>query len=142
MNVLEEIKEKIRNNTLKGDELPKILDAIVEIVMKDKDSMELLQDMADEGDDLWINFEIPDLGLHCLEIVGGKIAHLDRGSETPTVSIMTDKDTAVGVISGKRDPMKAVSEKKLKLSGNLAKAAGLILILNVVGDEFGIELDT
>ncbi|MFX0101176.1 MAG: SCP2 sterol-binding domain-containing protein [Candidatus Hodarchaeota archaeon] len=141
MTVLEEIRTKIQEGTLSGEELPKILDAIVEIVKADEDSMEMLQDMAEEGDDLWINFEIPGIGIHCLEIKGGDIAHLDNGSENPTVTITTDADTAVGVISGQLDPMKAFSQKKLKLSGELTKAAGLILILNVVGDALGVDLE-
>ncbi|MBD3188353.1 hypothetical protein GF325_16075, partial [Candidatus Bathyarchaeota archaeon] len=94
-----------------------------------------------EGDDIWVNFKIPGVGVHCLEIKDGAVKHLATLVEEPTVTITTDRETAVGVISGSVDPVEAYSAGKLKLEGNLAKATGLVLLLNVVGDEFGLELD-
>ncbi len=139
MDIVQNLKEKITKGTLKGKDLPSVLDAIVEIVNTNKDSKELLADMAEEGDKIRINFIIPKVGDRCLAIEDGKAIHLPCKHDNPTVTITTDADTAVGILSGKVDAIAAYGEKKLKLEGNLAKAAALILILQVVGDVLGIE---
>ncbi len=139
MDIVQKIKQQIAAGTLKGKDLPGVLDAIVKIVNTNKDTKELLQDMAEEGDDLYINFIIPKVGDRCLSIAKGVASHLPTKHESPTVTITTDADTAVGILSGKAEAMAMYSKKKLKLEGNLAKAAALILVLQVVADEFGIE---
>ncbi|MHA1683482.1 MAG: SCP2 sterol-binding domain-containing protein [Promethearchaeota archaeon] len=141
MSLVDEVKKRIKEGNLEGDDLPMILDAIVEIANTNEDIKELAEDMAEEGDDVWVNFTIPGVGGHCLEIKGGKVTHLNALVDEPTVNITTDKDTAVGVISGKIDAMEAFAAGKLKLGGNLMKASGLVLLLNVVGDELGLELE-
>lgn len=139
MDVVKKIKENIADGTLKGKDLPAVLDAIVEIINTNKDTKELLQDMAEEGDDLYINFIIPSIGDQCLSIAKGVASHLREKYDSPTVTITTDADTAVGILSGKVEAMAMYSAQKLKLEGNIAKAAALILVLQVVADEFGIE---
>ncbi|MHA1792574.1 MAG: SCP2 sterol-binding domain-containing protein [Promethearchaeota archaeon] len=140
MGIIEMIKEKIENNALTGDDLPSVLDAIVAIVKNNEDTRELLQDMAEEGEDVLIRFDIGNDSQHCIAIEGGDIMHLEKTSKVPTVTIITDKETAVDIISGKVDPAAAYSASKLSFSGNLGKAMSLVLILNVVGDELGLEL--
>ncbi len=140
MNAVQKIKDQIIAGTLKGKDLPAVLDAIVSIVNTNKDTKELLQDMAEEGDDLYINFLIPKVGDRCLAIAKGVASHIPSKYNSPTVTITTDADTAVGILSGKADAMAMYSAKKLKLEGNLAKAAALILVLQVVSDELGIEM--
>ncbi len=139
MDAIEKIKQQIAAGTLKGKDLPAVLDAIVNIVNTNKDTKELLQDMADEGDELYINFLIPEVGDRCLAIAKGVSTHLPTKHSSPTVTITTDADTAVGILSGKADAVAMYGAKKLKLEGNLAKAAALILVLQVVGDVLGIE---
>nr|MDO8112708.1 SCP2 sterol-binding domain-containing protein [Candidatus Sigynarchaeota archaeon] len=139
MDIVQNLKNKIAKGTLKGKDLPSVLDAIVEIVNTNKDSKELLADMAEEGDKVRINFLIPNVGDRCLAIEDGKAKHLPSKHKDPTVSITTDADTAVGILSGKVEAIAAYGEKKIKLEGNLAKAAALILILQVVADVLGIE---
>jgi putative sterol carrier protein len=139
LDAVQKIKQQIVAGTLKGKDLPAVLDAIVGIVNTNKDTKELLKDMADEGDDLYINFIIPKVGDRCLAISKGVASHLPSKHGSPTVTITTDADTAVTILSGKAEAMAMYSAKKLKLAGNLAKAAALILVLQVVGDELGIE---
>ncbi|MEX2680040.1 MAG: alkyl sulfatase C-terminal domain-containing protein [Candidatus Sigynarchaeota archaeon] len=139
MDVVQKIKQQIAAGTLEGKDLPAVLDAIVEIVNTNKDTKELIQDMAEEGDDLYINFIIPAVGDRCLSIEKGVASHLPTKHGNPTVTITTDADTAVAILSGKAEAMAMYSAKKLSLEGNIAKAAALILVLQVVADEFGIE---
>jgi putative sterol carrier protein len=134
-----EIKAKTANGSLKGKDLPSVLDAIVEIVNNNKDSQELMADMAEEGDDVKINFIIPKIGDQCLAIIGGQASHLTSKEPDATVTISTSADTAVAILSGKLDAFAAYNDKKLKLEGNLVKATALILLLQIVGDALGIE---
>lgn len=138
-DIIQDLKDKIENNTLKGKDLPDVLDAIVEIVNNNKDSQELMADMAEEGDDVKINFIIPKIGDQCLAIIGGQASHLLSKEPDATVTISTSADTAVAILSGKLDAFAAYGDKKLKLEGNLIKATALILLLQIVGDAFGIE---
>ena len=138
-DIVAELKAKIEDGSLSGENLPSVLDAIVEIVNNNKDSQELMADMAEEGDEVKINFIIPDVGDRCLAIIGGQAAHIQNQEPDATVTISTDADTAVGILSGKIDAIAAFGEKKLSLEGNLAKATALILILQIVGDTLGIE---
>lgn len=140
MQVKETIKKKIADDTLSGDDLPAVLDAIVEIVQSNEDTKELLQDMAEEEENVWINFEVEGIGTHCLQIVNGKIEHIDHPCEKPTATITSDKDTMVALIAGKVEPAAVVSEGRLGLKGDLAKAMSLVLILNVVADELGVDV--
>lgn len=133
------IKQEIKAGTLKGKDLPAVLDAIVNIVNTNEDTKMLIKDMAEEGDDLFINFIIPTVGDRCLAIEKGVATHLPSKHGNPTVTITTDADTAVAILSGKADAVAMYGQKKLKLEGNLAKAAALMLVLQVVGDELGIE---
>ncbi len=143
MTVVDDIKGKIANGQLTGKELPLVLDAIVVIVKNNDDTRELLSDMAEEGENVWINFKVTDMNeTHCLEIKDGTIIHRPTACPNPTVTVTLDSTTGVNLISGKIDPVGAFSEKRVKLEGNLAKAMSLILVLNVVGDEFGIEIKT
>jgi putative sterol carrier protein len=138
-DIVAELKAKIEDGSLTGEDLPNVLDAIVEIVNNNDDSKELMADMADEGDEVKINFIIPDVGDRCLAIIGGSASHIQNQEPDATVTITTDADTAVGILSGKIDAIGAFGEKKLNLEGNLAKATALILLLQVVGDTLGIE---
>lgn len=139
MTIVDTIKGKIAAGTLAGPDLPGVLDAIIEVVMTNEDTKELLQDMADEGEEVRVNFIITGMEAHHLELAGGKARHVLGKSDTPTVDIITDADTAVGLISGKIAPGDAFSAGKVALKGNLAKAMSLVLVLNVVGDMFGVE---
>jgi putative sterol carrier protein len=140
MDIVQTLKENIANGKLKGKDLPGVLDAIVFIVNNNSDTKELMHDMAEEGDDLFINFVIPKVGNHCLSISAGKASHLPSKHATPTVTITAEADIVVGILSGKVDAIAMFQAKKLKLEGNIAKAAALILVLQVVGDELGIEI--
>ncbi|HME53880.1 MAG TPA: SCP2 sterol-binding domain-containing protein [Candidatus Lokiarchaeia archaeon] len=137
--IVSELKAKIEDGSLAGEDLPSVLDAIVEIVNNNKDSQELMADMAEEGDEVKINFIIPEVGDRCLAIIGGQASHLPSQEPDATVTISTDADTAVAILSGKLDAFAAFGDKKLSLEGNLAKATALILLLQVVGDTLGIE---
>jgi putative sterol carrier protein len=135
-----DIKEKIENGTLSGSDLADVLEAVVEIVMNNHETTELFADMAEEGEDVAINFAIPDMGEHSLVIAGGQISFTHEGAPDPTITITMDQDTAVGLISGKLDPLATFSAGLVKLEGNLTKAMSLILVLQVVGDYFGVEV--
>lgn len=139
MTVVETIKNKIKDNTLSGQDLPAVLDAIVAIVKENEDTKELLEDMAEEDEEVRVNFIISGMDPHHLEIAGGNIVHQESKSDDPTVDIITDPDTAVGLIAGKIDATEAYGAGKVKVSGNLARAMSLVLVLNVVADTFGIE---
>ena len=120
----EEIKQKIVDDTLSGSDLPEVLEAVVEIVMNNHETAELFSDMAEEGEDVAINFAIPDVGEHSLTIAGGQMAFAHEGNADPTVTITMDQDTAVGLISGKLNPMSTFSAGLVKLEGTAGSAAG------------------
>jgi len=82
MTILEEIKSKIEKDIISGEDLPAVLDAITEIANTDEDALELLSDMAEEEENVWVNFNVPGLGEHCLAFFDGHALHLKSTRRT------------------------------------------------------------
>ena len=51
-----------------------------------------------------------------------------------------DKSTMKGFMAGDTDPMQAYMSGDIKAEGNLTKAMGLRSVLEIVGEELGIDV--
>jgi putative sterol carrier protein len=137
MTKKEEIMAKITQGAAQGRDLLLLLEVIKEIAATNSDLQELLNDLKEEGEPIKIAIEV-DQYKGSLVIENGTV-NFERGLvPNPTVHANMTEETARAIMSKKLPMQKAFTEGKVKLVGNLGKAAALLLMLNVVNDELGL----
>lgn len=134
----EQFKEKMANNTIQGRDLLLLLDVIQEISTTNDDLKDLLNDLKDEDEPIVINFQIDDLKGN-LTIDKGVVSTIRDLKPDPTVTVTTNENVAQAILKKQMSMVKGATEGKIKLSGNLTKAAGLLIMLNIVSDILGIS---
>lgn len=125
---------------VKDEDIELFLEAVKECVNKDDDIQGLMQDMKDEGEVFRINLELtsPPFWTACIQIEDGKFETGWRKLDNPTLRIMADKEVLMGVVTNKASMLKAYSDGKIKIEGQLMKAAPLGMIISKVGEQLGL----
>jgi alkyl sulfatase BDS1-like metallo-beta-lactamase superfamily hydrolase len=137
-SVTDQFKKKMANNTIQGRDLLMLLDVIQEISTTNDDLKDLLNDLKEEDEPIVINFQIDKLNGN-LTIDKGVVSTIRELKPNPTVSVMTNESIAQAILKKQMSMVKGATEGKIKLTGNLTKAAGLLIMLNIVSDILGIS---
>lgn len=137
-SVTDQFKEKMANNTIQGRDLLMLLDVIQEISTTNEDLKDLLNDLKEEDEPIVINFQIDGLKGN-LTIDKGVVSTIRDVKPNPTVSVTTNESIAQAILKKQMSMVKGATEGKIKLTGNLTKAAGLLIMLNIVSDILGIS---
>ncbi|MHA1784441.1 MAG: SCP2 sterol-binding domain-containing protein [Candidatus Helarchaeota archaeon] len=117
--------------------LPLIFDTIVDYIAENEEIREELEDIDDVS--LALALEDGDFAITII-IKDGKFSY-ELGIEDKTDLILKmNKETMRKFISGDADPMSSYMSGDVKAEGNITKAMGLRSILDIIGDEFGIDL--
>jgi alkyl sulfatase BDS1-like metallo-beta-lactamase superfamily hydrolase len=132
--------KKIASGTIRGRDLLLFVDAVGEVGNINEGALSLLADLKEEHENLTLNFELPEVKLVAsLIIKDGVLTTPHKLAPKPDVTItILSEDTAQKIILGQLGMLEAYKQGKILAKGNLAKVLALGILLNVVGDEFGV----
>ncbi|MHA1382532.1 MAG: SCP2 sterol-binding domain-containing protein [Candidatus Helarchaeota archaeon] len=136
MGAVEEVKKKIEEKSLTLEDVPLFLKAAQEIAETNED----LQDELEDQDDVVIVMEVPGKVSAYLEIKDGKLTAAEGTPADATVTIQLAEDIAAGLLTGEVDVASAYMAGDVKIVGEMAKAMALRSILEIVGEELGVEM--
>ncbi|MHA1378847.1 MAG: SCP2 sterol-binding domain-containing protein [Candidatus Helarchaeota archaeon] len=136
MGAVDEVKKKIESKEYKLEDLPLFLKAIEEVSKTNED----LQDELEDQDDVVIVMEVPGKVSGWLEVKDGKLTAGEGGKEDATVTVQLNEDIATGLLTGEVDVASAYMAGDIKIVGEMAKAMALRSMLEIVGEELGLEM--
>lgn len=140
MTKKEELIKKISSGSVKGRDILLFVDAVGEVGNINEEAVSLLNDLKEENENIILNFELPEINLvAALVIKEGVLSTPHELMPNPDLTItIHNEETAEKIIMGKLGMLDAYRQGKISAKGNLAKVLALGILLNVVGDEFGI----
>ena len=136
--VIEQIKAKIKNKEYELNDIPLLLKAIEEITNSNED---LIKELKDQ-ENLIIQLTIEGALAVYLEIRDGKFLAGDGTHENPTVSISMSEKIARGLMSGELDTATSYTQGDIQITGKMAKAIAIRSILEIVGENLGLDIGT
>lgn len=134
----DEIKTKIKNKQYSLKDIPLLMKAIEEISNSKED---LIKELKDQND-LVIQLEIEDVLASYLELSKGRIKAGEGKHEKPTVTIQMSEKIALGLMSGELDTATSYTAGDIKITGEMAKAIAIRSILEIVGENLGLDIGT
>lgn len=135
-DAVDQIKEKIANKEYALEDMNLFLKAVEEVAETNED----LKDELEDQEDVIIQLEVPDRIAGYLQIKDGKLTAGEGSADEPTVTVQMNEDIAVGLLTGEIDTASAYMAGDIKIVGEMAKAMALRSILEIVGEELGIEM--
>lgn len=140
MTKKEELMKKITSGSVKGRDILLFVDAVGEVGNINEEAVSLLNDLKEENENITLNFELPEANLvAALIIKDGVLSTPHELAPNPDLTItIHSEETAEKIIMGKLGMLEAYRQGKVSAKGNLAKVLALGILLNVVGDEFGV----
>ena len=136
MGAVDEIKKLIETKKFDPKNLPLFLKAVEEVAASNED----LQDELEDQDDVVIMMEVPGMVAAYMEIKDGKLTAGEGAHDNPTVTVQMNEDIAGGLLTGEVDTASAYMAGDIKIVGEMAKAMALRSILEIVGEELGLEM--
>ncbi len=136
MGAVDEIKKKIESKEYGLEDMPLFLKAVEEVAKTNED----LQDELEDQDDVIIVMEVPGMIAGYLEIKDGKLKAGEGTRDDATVTVQLAEEIAAGLLTGEVDVASAYMAGDIKIVGEMAKAMALRSILEIVGEELGIEM--
>ncbi|MHA1341434.1 MAG: alkyl sulfatase C-terminal domain-containing protein [Promethearchaeota archaeon] len=140
MTKKEEFLNKVKQGTLKGRDLLIFVDAVQELADENEDVQELLEDLKEENENITLNFIVEDINISAAMIIKNGILKTQHSvAENPDVVIKIPKEsTAQQILEGKLSMLDAYKKGEIKAEGELSKAMGLGILMNIIGDELGV----
>jgi len=135
---VDQIKEKIKNKDYQLKDIPLLMKAIEEIA----NSNEELTNELKEQDDIVIQLDVKDVLSSYLEIKAGKLTAGEGMHEQPTVTIRLSEQVAQNLMSGELDTATAYTSGDIEITGEMAKALAIRSILEIVGENLGLDIGT
>jgi len=136
MGAVDDIKKLIETKSFDPKNLPLFLKAVEEVAASNED----LQDELEDQDDVVIMMEVPGITSAYMEIKDGKLTADEGAHDAPTVTVQMNEDIAAGLLTGEIDTASAYMAGDIKIVGEMAKAMALRSILEIVGEELGLEM--
>lgn len=136
MGAVDDIKKKIESKDFDPKDLPLFLKAVEEVAGSNEDLQEELEDQ----EDVIIAMEVPGMVAAYLEIKDGKLTADEGMPDNPTVTVQMNEDVASGLLTGEVDTASAYMAGDIKIVGEMAKAMALRSILEIVGEELGLDM--
>ena len=136
IGAVDDIKKKLADKAYTLEDLPLFMKAIEEVAATNED----LQDELEDQDDVIIMMEVPGRIAGYMEIKDGKLTAGEGKHPDPTVTIQMNEDVAAGLLTGEVDTASAYMAGDIKIVGEMAKAMALRSILEIVGEELGLEM--
>ena len=139
MSIKALLDQKRKEGSFSGQDLYLILSAIKDTAEKNPDVQEILKDLMEEGIEVRVNITLPDTNRKAsISLEQGKVVFAKALVGNPTLSITFPESLGIQILLGKETFQCAYKTGRLKLEGNLSKAAALAMVLNICADEYNV----
>lgn len=117
--------------------MPTFFEGMTELIENSEEAKEELGDM----DDMKIMMTVPDLDIAMfMQIEGGKFKAGSGQVDEPDLTISINKETFLKQMQGQSDMMSAYMSGDIKMEGEMAKAMALRPLLEILSDEYGMDI--
>ncbi|MHA1301263.1 MAG: SCP2 sterol-binding domain-containing protein [Candidatus Helarchaeota archaeon] len=117
--------------------MPTFFEGMQELIEASEDAKEELEDM----DDMALMMQVPDLDVYMyMRVTDGKFSAGSGKIDDADLTITINKETFLKQMQGEGDMMSAYMSGEIKMEGEMAKAMALRPLLEVLADEYGIEM--
>lgn len=136
MGAMDEIKSKIESRSFDASDLPLFLQALEEIATTSED----LQDELEDTEDVTIQFSVPGVVQAYIEIKDGKLTASEGTKDDADVTLEMTEEVGKNLFTGETDAASAYMAGDLKIIGEMAKAMKLRSLIEIAGEELGLEM--
>ena len=117
--------------------MPTLFDGMQQLIDASEEAKEELEDL----DDMAMLMQVPDLDVYMyMRIVDGKFTAGTEKIDDADLTITINKETFLKQMQGEGDMMSAYMSGEIKMEGEMAKAMALRPLLEVLADEYGMDL--
>jgi len=131
---LEEILPKMAEN------IPKIMPTMMTLMDKIISSDEELAEELEGAEDMAINVKAGDVMTICMAIKDGKMSMGTELADDADMTMDIPMDIMLNLMTGTGDAMSAFMGGDVKMDGDMSKAMGLMPLMTVFSEKFGIEM--
>lgn len=136
MGAVEKAKAKLEAKEFEAKDLPLFLEALEEISKTNEDLVDELEDTEDTT----IQFNVPGVIQAYIVIKEGKLTAKAGTIDDADVTLEMTEDVGKNLFTGETDAASAYMAGDLKIIGEMAKAMKLRSLIEIAGEEFGIEM--
>lgn len=136
MGAIDDIKAKIESRSFDAADLPLFLQALEEIATTSED----LQDELEDTEDVSIQFSVPGVVQAYIEIKDGKLTAKEGTKDDADVTLEMTEEVGKNLFTGETDAASAYMAGDLKIIGEMAKAMKLRSLIEIAGEELGLEM--
>ncbi|MHA1380069.1 MAG: SCP2 sterol-binding domain-containing protein [Candidatus Helarchaeota archaeon] len=117
--------------------MPTFFEGMQELIEASEEAKEELEDI----DDMSMMMQVPELDVYMyMKIIDGKFSAGAEKIDDADLTITINKDTFLKQMQGEGDMMSAYMSGEIKMEGEMAKAMALRPLIEVLADEYGIEM--
>ncbi|MHA1265000.1 MAG: SCP2 sterol-binding domain-containing protein [Candidatus Helarchaeota archaeon] len=136
MGAVEDAKKKLEAKEFEAKDLPLFLAALEEIAETNED----LKDELEDTEDTTIQFNVPGVIQAYIIIKDGKLTAKEGTIDDADVTLEMTEEVGKNLFTGETDAASAYMAGDLKIIGEMAKAMKLRSLIEIAGEEFGIEM--
>ena len=136
MGAVDDVKAKLEAKDFEAKDLPMFLKALEEIALTNEDLIDELEDTEDTT----IQFNVPGAIEAYIVIADGKLTAGEGVKEDADVTLEMTEEVGKNLFTGETDAASAYMAGDLKIIGEMAKAMKLRSLIEIAGEEFGIEM--
>ena len=136
MGAVDDVKAKLEAKDFDAKDLPMFLKALEEIATTNEDLVDELEDTEDTT----IQFNVPGSVEAYIVIADGKLTAGEGVKDDADVTLEMTEDVGKNLFTGETDAASAYMAGDLKIIGEMAKAMKLRSLIEIAGEEFGIEM--
>ncbi len=136
MGAVDDVKAKLESKDFDAKDLPMFLKALEEIATTNEDLVDELEDTEDTT----IQFNVPGAVEAYIVIADGKLSAGEGVKDDADVTLEMTEEVGKNLFTGETDAASAYMAGDLKIIGEMAKAMKLRSLIEIAGEEFGIEM--
>jgi len=136
MGAVDDVKAKLEAKEFDAKDLPMFLKALEEIATTNEDLIDELEDTEDTT----IQFNVPGAVEAYIVIADGKLTAGEGVKDDADVTLEMTEEVGKNLFTGETDAASAYMAGDLKIIGEMAKAMKLRSLIEIAGEEFGIEM--
>lgn len=123
-----------------AENIPKIMPTMMKLMDKIIASDEELAEELEGAEDMAINIKAGDVMTICMAIKDGKMSIGTDLADDADMTMDIPMDVMLNLMTGTGDAMSAFMGGDVKMDGDMSKAMGLMPVMTVFSEKFGIEM--
>lgn len=123
-----------------AENIPKIMPTMMKLMDKIISSDEELAEELEGAEDMAINVKAGDVMTICMAIKDGKMSMGTELADDADMTMEIPMDIMLNLMTGTGDAMSAFMGGDVKMDGDMSKAMGLMPLMTVFSEKFGIEM--